>query len=211
MKFSEIASTVNFVLADDLGLAYPASTVYPFIAEAELRIVDSVPGANPVTETIQSVAGSHQQIPAGGIRLLTVETIGGRSARLIDRVALDEVNPQWRSAPPASYSSEYIYDERIPKRFLTMPITAGVTIELSYDRIPDSYDFIATPDPDIVIDRTYSPVLADYAIWRCLSRADENTPEAVKASQHYQSFMQAIGTKPQINGAQSPRRRGTAG
>lgn len=208
MKFSDIAATVNFILADDGGVTYPASKVYPFIVEAELRIVDRVIGANPVTDTIMSVSGYLQKIPGDGIRLLSVDSIGGSGARLVERSAMDDTDPLWRSAAPSDTAGEYIFDDRLPKQFQTPPLELGVAIELSYDRIPDEYDFVAEPDPVIALDRTYGPAIADYAVWRCLSRADENTPEFGKATAHYQSFMQATGGKAQVNAMQSPKQRG---
>lgn len=208
MKYSALLDRVNFILVNETstGKVYADSVVLGFLAEAEVVIVGQVSGANPVTVSAASVAGTRQQIPADGVRLLSVDTVGGRGVRLVDRGAKDDVDPYWRNAAAGSSAVEYILDDRMPKAFdVSPPVTAGVPIVLSYDKLPPEYDFEANPDPDVTIGRVFEAAMVDFAVYRCLSRADENTPEFGKAGAHYQAFIQKTGGKAQADAVQSPK------
>ncbi|NPU91395.1 MAG: hypothetical protein HPY82_05720 [Gammaproteobacteria bacterium] len=208
MKFSALLGKVNFILANEVGTsqAYADEVVLGFLAEAETVIVGQVSGANPSSVSVASAAGTRQQIPADGVRLLSVDTVGGRGVRLVERGAKDEVDPYWRNAAAGTHAVEYILDDRMPKSFdVSPPLQAGVSIALSYDKLPPEYDFTATPDPDVTLGRVHEAAMVDFAVYRCLSRADENTPEFGKAGAHYQTFIQKIGGKTEADAVQSPK------
>lgn len=208
MRFSALVAKAHFILADS-GIAYPVDVVRGWLVDAELEIVAFATGANPVTTTVNAVAGTRQVIPEDGVRLLTVDTVGGRAVRLVERGAKDEADPYWRSEVAGATASEYILDPRIPKAFdVSPPVLAGVNIGLSYDKTPDPYDFEANPDPNITLADVYGPAMVDYAVHRCLSRADENTPELGKAMSHYKMFMEKIGAKTKVDAVQSAKQGG---
>ena len=207
MRFSQLIAKVAFIVDDVGGVTYTADIVREFLADAELSIVNLKPGANPATGQIDATAGTKQAIPSDGVRLLAVDLIGGRSARLVERGALDDLNPFWRNETPANSAGEYIVDDRQPKAFETPPLQAGVAIALTYDQFPEEYDFVQNPDPELSLDRHYGPAMVDYAVYRCLSRADENTAELAKAMAHQRAFLSAIGAQAQIDSSQTPRAR----
>lgn len=209
MKFSALVSKVTFILADDVGAVYSADTIRGWLVEAEAVIVSLATSANPVTATINAVAGTRQSIPETGVRLLAVNTVGGRAVRMVERGAKDDADPYWRNEPAGSIASEYILDVRMPREFdVSPPVQAGTPIVLSYDDTPEEYDFATDADPDITIQSIYAAAMVDYAVYRCLSRADVNTPEWTKAGQHYKTFMDKIGGKTQLDVSQSPKQGG---
>lgn len=209
MKFSALVSKVAFILADEVGVVYDAETIRMWLIEAESVIVSLATSANPKTITVAAVQGTRQSIPETGVRLLAVNTVGGRAVRMVERGAKDDADPYWRNETAGSVASEYILDARMPREFdVSPPVLAGTPITLSFDDTPEEYDFDEAPDPDITIQSIYSAAMVDYAAYRCLSRADVNTPEWTKAAQHYKTFMEKIGGKTQLDVAQSPKQGG---
>lgn len=208
MRFSELISKVHFILVD-AGVVYPADVVRGWLVDAERVIVALASGANPATVVVSSVAGTRQRIPDAGVRLLVVNTVGGHGVRLVERGNKDESDPLWRNEPAASSAAEYILDPRMPREFdVSPPVVAGVQIGLSYDQIPGPYDFDADEDPDITLLDIYGPAMVDYAVHRCLARADENTPEWAKSQAHYKMFMETVAGKTSVDAAQSAKQGG---
>ncbi len=154
---------------------------------------------------ITAVAGTVQNLPDNGIRLVDVvkNVTDGRSILQSDYATIDLLKSTWRAAT-AGPAENFFYDERNPKEFeVYPPAVGGELIELVYNANPGD----AAMGGNIVIDDLYSDSLLDYIMYRSLSKdTEESSSQLGKATAFYRAFLIGIGHKEGTDALIEPRR-----
>ncbi len=210
MKFSSLNSSVAQLLVDFSKVTWTEDQINGWLAEAELSVIALRPDASEATESIPLSVGAFQSVPDDALRLIRlVSNENGRAIRIVERQILDELEPNWMNAEPESLVKEYAFDEKTPKNFYVNPPSVGsVNVRAVISKRPPEYDF--SGDPDITVGAIYAPALIDYAMYRCLSRADEKTPEYAKSKAYYQEFFEKLRLKTEADLAFSPKQPGAS-
>jgi hypothetical protein len=139
--------------------------------------------ATTAGQVMQTLAAADAQ------RLLEViGVVGGQAVTPMDRSALDQFRPSWRSdtAGPARHWAPVEGD---PRRFFIYPqAPASQSLEVRYAREPLTYELTqAMPE----LSDVYEPALADYVIWRAESKDDEQA-SAQRARTHFEAFVAKV-------------------
>jgi len=213
MKFSALVTKVSELLTDTTNVTWELAQVQQWLAEAERQVILLRPDANAVSEEVDPADGvSKQTIPSDSFRLLdiphnVVGGVPGRAISIIQRSFLDELDPNWHQADESDVIEHFVFNDLVPEVFYLYPRpSAAARIEIQTSKIPAAPDFGA--DPDISISDAFEGAMIQYAVWRCLSRADDQNPDAQSAEVAYQKFIQLLGLESQSKVQASPKRRG---
>jgi len=213
MKFSALASKVSEILTDTTNVTWTLPNVQEWLAESERQIILLRPDANAVSEELEPADSvSKQTIPSDSFRLLdiphnVVSGSPGRAITIIQRSFLDDLDPNWHQATVSDTIEHFVYNDLVPEVFYLYPRPSSeARIEIQSSKIPAPPDFGA--DPDVTIKDAFEGAMIQYAVWRCLSRADDQSPDAQSAELSYQKFIQLLGLESQSKVQSSPKRRG---
>ncbi|MBL4866405.1 MAG: hypothetical protein JKY67_08520 [Pseudomonadales bacterium] len=213
MKFTELERMVGGVLNDSKHIVWTQDQVRDWLVDAERVTIAARADAGAVTETVQLIPGTRQELPLGGIKLLTVirnmgsGSVPGVAIRLVDRGIKDESDPNWHTEAASAVIYEYTFDDRIPAAyFVSPPALANTNIQIEYSKEPGPYDF--SENPDTTISDIYTPHMIEWALYRCFSRSDENTPDYVRSQAHYQRWGDMLRLKLNSDINVSPKQRG---
>lgn len=211
MKLSVIEAKVSDVLTDASQVAWPQAFVRSCLAEAQRQIVTLRPDANVISESFTPAAGTSKQVLPTSDRFIDVphNLVGGlpsKSISLVERAVLDDFDTSWPMSEPSDSILHYVFNDLVPNVFYLYPRpSVNARVELQFSRIPGAPDF--TADPDLEISDAFEGAMVQYAVWRCLSRADDQSPDSASANAAYQQFMQLIGLESQSKAQLSPRNR----
>lgn len=183
MKTKKIIDRVSRELVDPRNVRWFRSELIQYLSEAVGVIAARQPGLFAKSKDI-SVTQCPISIPDDGFSLLGVNSIDGISAQYVLIEKLDQMYPRWRldkGEPNCWTKSDYD-----PKHFWIYPQpSSSVTVSILY-----AQDVKITDESgDITIPNIYEGALVDFVMYRAYSRDGENTSEANKAQQHFQSFM----------------------
>ena len=109
--------------------------------------------------------------------------------------------PDWHSAEAAAAIKHYVFDIKDPRTFYVYPRpSSAIYVEMSYSILPTE---CAALTSTIGILAIYSNALLDYIMYRALS-ADTEYADQPRANQHYNTFLQSLGLKLQVDRAIDP-------
>lgn len=162
------------------------------------------PDATAKVENLVCVAGTRQDLPADGLRLLkavrNIKEDGaiGRAIRLVNISDLDSINPDWHSEAPKEIAKEYMFDERSPKHFYVYPpMKSGAKIEIEYSAMPTEITDLAQ---DLPVDMVYMQPLQEFILYKLLSGEGGRG----QGAQHYNTGMSLLGSKLQVDHFSAP-------
>lgn len=218
-EVQSLVDTVQEILQDTGGVHYAAQDVAEKINEGEIAVGVLRPDALSVDGDVSLVAGTRQSLPTGALRLrsllynrgLTGAEQDGEPIRLVEREALDGLGA-WRSTIGTSVL-EYIYDERDPMNFDVYPglDQDNRLVRAVWEQAPAQYTYAAgalsPPNQTIGISDEYEPALIEWALYRLLSRQDDQTPGQVDGANRYTRFFEILGISVQSDDAASLKRR----
>ena len=157
------------------------------------------PDATAKVYEFTCVAGTRQNLPADGLRLLKVVrniTAGGaigRAVRLVNISDLDSIAPNWHAETPKDTVKEYMFDERSPKWFYVYPpAQASVKLEIEYSAQPTKITDLSQPLP---VDMVYMQPLQEFILYKLLSGEGGQG----QGMQHYNTGMSLLGAKPAVD------------
>lgn len=162
------------------------------------------PDATAKVTTLSCKAGTRQNLPEDGLRLLKVvrnlkedESIG-RAIRLVNISDLDSIAPNWHTELPKTVAKEYMFDERSPKWFYVYPpVTLGTKIEIEYSAAPEVITDLEQPLP---VDMVYMQPLQEFILYKLLSGEGGQG----QGMQHYNTGMSLLGAKPSVDRFAAP-------
>ena len=162
------------------------------------------PDATAKVHEFSCVAGTRQNLPADGLRLLKVVrnlTAGGaigRAVRLVNISDLDSIAPNWHAETPKDTVKEYMFDERSPKWFYVYPpAQASVKLEIEYSAQPTEITDLSQPLP---VDMVYMQPLQEFILYKLLSGEGGQG----QGMQHYNTGMSLLGAKPAVDRFAAP-------
>lgn len=200
--------TLQEVTAD--GTRWTNDELVSWLNEAYQAIIGLRPDAASVNESLALVAGTKQQIPAVGLRLLDVvrNLSGSQQAILVcDRRQLDATRRGWHSEDQSSAIEHFVFDEMAPRHFYVYPpAAAGTSVEIIYSQVPAPHDadYDISLSDVIKLDDSYAPALVDYILYRAYSKDADFAGNANRAAMHYNAFNTHLGGKGQMDIGTSP-------
>lgn len=214
MKYAALVSKVSELLTDVTNVTWAVADIQQWLVEARTQIIGLRPDANVVIANLDLTQGeTRQSLPAGAVRLLDIprninqDDSPGKAVVLTERSILDDVEPNWHASAESDVIDNFVYNDSVPNSFYVYPAAgANARLELHYSAVPSDPDFGA--DPDVEIQDVFGPAMVQYAVWRCLSRADDAVPDSQSADAHYQKFLQLLGLEGESKRSSSPKNRG---
>lgn len=205
---SEILTRASVVLQDTTNVRWDQTELINALNDGQRDVVLLAPEACTQTVNMMLSAGTRQQLPAGGLRLIAVTrnmgtgSTPGRAIRLVSRTVLDAQRPNWHTEPASNTALHYTFDPRNPKTFYIYPPQPSVpsAVELTYSAMPAT----VSVGQAIGIEDIYANALLDYVLYRAYLKDAEYTQNADRATLHYKAFLAALGAKESIDSSVEP-------
>jgi hypothetical protein len=213
-----VIDRVQKTLQDTTGVRWPVvDELVLWVNDAQREIALLKPDASAKNTTITLVAGTKQEIPSDGNRLLRVvrnmsaalNGVGKRAVRIVSREVLDAQTPDWHDplvagdASHAAVIKHYIYDEANPRNFYVYPGVASPAasyVEIIYSANPTTVAQNGNLDiPDI-----FANAVMNYVLYMAYMKDAEYAGNQQRASSHFQLFMSSITGKAQLDAITSP-------
>jgi hypothetical protein len=186
-----------------------------WINDAQREIALLKPDASAVNATITLAAGTKQEIPSAGNRLLKVirnmsaasNGTGKRSVRLVDAEVLNGQTPDWHDpsvsgdAAHTNIVKHYIYEESNPRNFYVYPGVAGnAYLEIIYSANPST----VAQNGNLSIPDIFANAVMNYVMYMAYMKDAEYAGNQERASSHYNLFLTSVTGKTQIDGITNP-------
>lgn len=187
---SVITASAKNILRDNIaGLSSFHETDWVMYINAALSwIVSADSSANAVTEDIPLVAGTHQKIPAGGIRLMTLwsnnvplvrERIDGvqyYGTSQVRNTPLSEARDElynWGAARERTLVANVVFNKDDPTHFLVYPPNNGSGV-LKATYAKNFAKVVAVDETAMSIGDEYLEAVVNYVVYRALIRRLES-------------------------------------
>lgn len=213
-----VIDRVQKTLQDTTGVRWPVvDELVLWVNDAQREIALLKPDASAKNVTITLAAGTKQDIPSDGNRLLRVvrnmsaasNGVGKRAVRIVSREVLDAQTPDWHDplvtgdAAHAAVVKHYIYDEQNPRNFYVYPGVAAAAssfVEIIYSANPVTVAQNGNLDvPDI-----FANAVMNYVLYMAYMKDADYAGNQQRASSHFQLFMSSITGKAQLDALTSP-------
>ncbi len=209
MLVSTIINDVAKELGDITMVAWTRSSLIGFLNQAVQQVVLVRPDSNSSTENFPLVAGTKQDLPVGGLRLLdVVRNMGaagatpGKIVKFVSSNILDAFEADWHSSTPKAVTLSYDYDESVPDVFYNYPpAIAGNQLEIKVVRLPTALD-TAMGDATFIDPLTvtglkdiYSNSVMEWMFYKAYSTENSSQSSIASANTHMQSFYNGLGVK----------------
>jgi hypothetical protein len=204
------------VLQDTTGVRWPVvAELVLWINDAQREIALLKPDASAVNETITLAAGTKQDIPSSGNRLLKVvrnmsaasNGTGKRAVRLVDAEVLNGQTPDWHDptvsgdAAHTDVVKHYIYEESNPRNFYVYPgVSGNAYLEIVYSSNPTA---VAQAD-NLSIPDIFANAVLNYVLYMAYMKDAEYAGNQQRASSHFQIFTTSVTGKGQIDAVTNP-------
>lgn len=130
----------------------------------------------------------------------------GRRIRRVSGKLLAAVHLTWEDEAETSVVDEYTYDPANPREFYVNPPNDGTgAVRAVFSSLPDALDSHTTLSEDedawraqvIDVPDEYVEALCHFAIHRAFLKEAEWSLDPVRAKQHFELYLEALGTKTQ--------------
>lgn len=207
---ASIIDKAQIILQDTTSIRWPETELLGWLSDGQAEVAIWKPNACTKNEPLKLVAGTKQQIPAGGTQLIdVVRNMGadgstpGRAIRIAMREILDAQTPDWHTAGAAATVIHFTFNPADPRQFYVYPPQPAAGqghVEIVYAAAPAA----ATTGGAITIDDIYANVLLDYILFRAYSKDSEYAANSARASQHQSNYLGALTGKTQTEVAHNP-------
>jgi hypothetical protein len=213
-----VIDRVQKTLQDTTGVRWPVvDELVLWVNDAQREIALLKPDASAKNVTVTLAAGTKQDIPSDGNRLLRVvrnmsaasSGVGKRAVRIVSREVLDAQTPDWHDplvtgdAAHVAVVKHYIYDEQNPRNFYVYPGVAAAAssfVEIIYSANPVTVAQNGNLDiPDI-----FANAVMNYVLYMAYMKDADYAGNQQRASSHFQLFMASITGKAQLDALTSP-------
>lgn len=211
-----VIDRVQTVLQDTTGVRWPVvGELVLWINDAQREIALLKPDASAVNATVTLAAGTKQEIPSAGNRLLKVIRnmsaasggTGKRSVRLVDAEVLNGQTPDWHDpsvsgdAAHTNIVKHYIYEESNPRNFYVYPGVQGdAYLEIVYSANPST----VAQNGNLSIPDIFANAVMNYVMYMAYMKDAEYAGNQERASSHYNLFLTSVTGKTQIDGITNP-------
>jgi hypothetical protein len=196
------------------GTRWTNEELIGWLNEAYQAIVQIKPDASAINTSVDLVAGTRQEIPSDGMRLIDVVRNTATASQkmgimVTTRRSLDTTRRSWHGDTPSIDIEQYMFDDQDPTRFYVYPpAVVGAEVELIYSSTPSPHDITqgldGLKDEAIRLNDSYAPVITDYILYRAYSKDAEHAANLNRAQMHMQAYMGALGQKIEVARAISP-------
>ena len=200
-KAIDLITRVGIVLNDVDQTRWPETTMFSEIDAGQRNLIRRIPYANQARSTVQLVAGSIQQAPADCLSIINIpKNTNGAVITPIDRLLLDAEDPEWVNGA-GDISVVHVMYTGNPREFITYPVQPSPSgeVDITYGAFPTAITDVQ--DALSVTDEFFAPV-TDYVAYRLLQEDGDNTQNANKAIELYNSFEDFVA---EITGIPRPR------
>lgn len=202
-------------LQDPTSIRWPVAEMVRYLNDAQREVILYRPDAAVTNTSVPLVAGSRQNLPVGGTKLVeVVRNSAGtkRAVRMVNREILDAQLPGWHAQTGVTEVLHYMYDPREPGVFYVYPPAAasGASVEVTYASVPAD---IAEPadgalytavSGNIGVPDIYGNTVQDYILYRAYTKDSEYAGNAARAQAHYAAFANALGVEIKATVALAP-------
>lgn len=187
-----ITDKSKITLIDPGHTRWAESEYLAAINEGQRQIVNLRPEAGTVGESVDTVPGARQTLPAGALRLVSVLSgPGGRAVTEVAMDALDRYRPAWRN-DTGDAPEHYLFDDREPTTFYLYPgPTAAGEALVRYVKAPAELNSL---EDEISLPDLYEPALRLFVLHHLLSK-DTGAADFQKAGAYYGMFAQLLAGK----------------
>jgi len=210
---NDIIGKAQTVLQDTSATRWSTTELLSWLNDGQREICLLKPSVSATNQSVALVAGTKQDIPAGGlqvlriVRNLTSTGVGGKVVRVIGRDVLDTRQPMWHAATQTVVADHYTFDELDPRTFYVYPPNDGTGhIETVYAVEPAQVAAGGT----ITIPDIHSNNLLDYILYRAYAKETDHAGNEQRSSQHYRAMTSALGVNIQLDSVTSPNMRTVA-
>lgn len=216
VSVQSVIDRVQTTLQDTTGVRWPVvGELVLWINDAQREIALLKPDASAKNTTITLVAGTKQDIPSDGNRLLRAVRnmsaasggTGARAVRLVQREVLDAQTPSWHDptvtgdAAHANIVKHYIYDEQNPRNFYVYPGVSGdAYLEIIYSANPST---VAQGD-NLDIPDIYANAVMNYVLYMAYMKDADYAGNQQRAASHFQIFTTSVTGKGQVDALTTP-------
>lgn len=205
---------------DTTSIRWPVDEWVRYLNDGQREIMIHRPDAFNKSVTISCAAGSKQEIPADGVKLIDVRrndsTASKRAVRMCNREILDAQLPNWHAMNGVQEIVHFMYDPREPKVFWVYPpaLASVAKLEINYSASPlDIVEPAAGADytavaGDIAVDDIYANALLDYMLYRVYLKDAEYAANGARSTAHYAAFANALGIEIKTTLALAPTSAG---
>lgn len=204
-----IRTTRMTQLDDPDGTTWPDTAMLHGLNEALRMLCLLRPDATSTIASLVTIAGTRQNIPTDGERLLkavrniNADDVIGRAVRLVNQNDLDAMSPDWHQQV-GTRVFEYCFDDRSPKWFYIYPsVGAGKKIEIEYSKTPPMLTLDDMED-EIPVSVVFSQPLQELMLYKLLS-GDASRGQG--SANHLQVAVQMLGLKTAADAFSSPTQR----
>lgn len=193
-------------LGDIEGITWSTPSLLRALNAALRMLVVMRPDVSSVSATVALIAGTRQNIPADGLRLLKVirniksdGVTAGQTVRLVQMEELDLI-PNWHQAI-GSVVVHYCYDPRVPREFYVYPpVPAGQFIDIDYSQELTEVT-VATLENALPVDVTYIQPLQELMLFKLFSGDSQQDRDG---NMHFQAALGMLGIKAKSEQEDSP-------
>lgn len=216
VSVQSVIDRVQTTLQDTTGVRWPVvGELVLWINDAQREIALLKPDASAKNTTITLAAGTKQDVPSDGNRLLRAVRnmsaasggVGKRSVRLVQREVLDAQTPDWHDptvtgdAAHTDIVKHYVYDEQNPRNFYVYPgISGDAYLEIIYSANPST---VAQGD-NLDIPDIYANAVMNYVLYMAYMKDADYAGNNQRAASHFQIFTTSITGKGQVDALTTP-------
>jgi hypothetical protein len=198
----DVTDAVSLLLRDEDLERWTKDEITLWCNMAQREICNLQPQACARTEVVQLAPGVRQQVPSGATLVVDIHRYMGTDG-VTDGLAItktikgvmDRLVPDWPTAAPDPAPTHWMYDpERDPQVFYVYPPqpNAGCGyVEMTYAMPPE--DASDANGLMLSIDKKYLPAVANYVLYRALSKDSEYGDYLNRAAMAYETFLGILG------------------
>lgn len=172
-----LATRIRTRLLDTESVVWTDGELLEYLSEAQQTIPRYKPDAYVRNVARRLQAGTRQEIPDDGLRLVAIpRNMGsdgrtpGRAVLVADLQTINREDPDWHTRQAAPEVVEVYYDPSDPKRYYVSPPQPEADrghVEMVYAAVPPE---MTSLDNRIVIDDVYQASLVDYGCAKALEK-----------------------------------------
>ncbi len=195
----DVLTRAGDIVQDQTNVRWPIAELLRYLNDGRREVAIARPDLYATIATVALAAGTKQEIPADGSRLLDVvrningDDSPGKATRIVEREVLDAQRPDWHTEASA-VTKHFMFDERYPRIFYVYPpAAAAAKLELAYSRTPTEILEANIASTQLTEEDIYTGALVDYVCYRAFSKDAEYAGNLQRAQAHYQQFANALG------------------
>lgn len=199
IKVVKLLKRAQKIAVDETEIGWDLDEWLDCFNEAVIAVANARIDTTAATVPYSTIAGSKQQIPADGIRFITLtrNIATGMPVRRVERRQLDDRNIPWHNKS-GDKVNHFVHDPLDPKTFYIYPQPeAGHQVELVYQKSP-SFIEIADFDTDsqvLPMDDIYFNALLYFTLARGYMKDDESTGNLNLSAQYESRGFNELGIK----------------